>query len=85
VQRWVEKRTFIWLISDEVLEEYREVLARLDVRRREDCLQEADLPLPIRMSRSGLLPVSRRSRSYRIAAQRMYSLSSAMRFFGMRH
>ena len=33
VQRWVEERTFVWLISDEVLEEYREVLARLGVRR----------------------------------------------------
>lgn len=33
VQRWVEKRTFVWLISDEVLEGYREVLARLGVRR----------------------------------------------------
>jgi predicted nucleic acid-binding protein len=33
VQRWVEERTFVWLISDEILEEYREVLARLGVRR----------------------------------------------------
>lgn len=33
VQGWVEKRTFVWLISDEVLDEYREVLARLGVRR----------------------------------------------------
>ncbi len=33
VQRWVEDRTFVWLISDEILEEYREVLARLGVRR----------------------------------------------------
>ena len=32
VQRWVEQRTFVWLISDEILEEYREVLARLGVR-----------------------------------------------------
>jgi hypothetical protein len=35
VQRWVEQRTFVWLISDEILEEYREVLARLGVRARE--------------------------------------------------
>ena len=33
VQRWVEERTLVWLISDEILEEYREVLARLGVRR----------------------------------------------------
>ena len=33
VQRWVEDRTFVWLISDEILEEYKEVLARLGVRR----------------------------------------------------
>lgn len=33
VQRWVEKRTFVWLVTEEVLEEYREVLARLGVRR----------------------------------------------------
>ncbi len=33
VRRWVEERTFVWLISDEILEEYREVLARLGVRR----------------------------------------------------
>jgi len=33
VRRWVEERTFVWLISDDILEEYREVLARLGVRR----------------------------------------------------
>jgi predicted nucleic acid-binding protein len=33
VQRWVEDRTFVWLITGEVLDEYREVLARLGVRR----------------------------------------------------
>lgn len=33
VQRWVEQRMFVWLVSDEILEEYREVLARLGVRR----------------------------------------------------
>lgn len=33
VQRWLKERTFVWLISDEILEEYREVLARLGVRR----------------------------------------------------
>ena len=32
-QRWVEDRTFVWLITEEVLDEYREVLARLGVRR----------------------------------------------------
>jgi predicted nucleic acid-binding protein len=33
VQRWVEDRPFVWLISDDILEEYRGVLARLGVRR----------------------------------------------------
>lgn len=33
VQRWVEDRTFVYLITEEVLDEYREVLARLGVRR----------------------------------------------------
>jgi predicted nucleic acid-binding protein len=33
VQRWVEERPFVWLISDDILKEYREVLARLGVRR----------------------------------------------------
>jgi predicted nucleic acid-binding protein len=33
VRRWVEERTFVWLLSDEILEEYSEVLARLRVRR----------------------------------------------------
>jgi len=33
VRRGLEERTFVWLISDEILEEYREVLARLGVRR----------------------------------------------------
>lgn len=32
MRRWVEDRTFVWLISGEILEEYREVLARLGVR-----------------------------------------------------
>jgi hypothetical protein len=31
VQHWVEDRTFLWLITEEVLDEYREVLARLGV------------------------------------------------------
>jgi hypothetical protein len=29
LRRWVEERIFVWLISDEILEESREVLARL--------------------------------------------------------
>lgn len=33
IQRWVEKRPFVWLITEEIVEEYREVLARLGVRR----------------------------------------------------
>jgi predicted nucleic acid-binding protein len=33
VQCWVEDRTFVWLITEEVLDEYTEVLARLGVRR----------------------------------------------------
>jgi predicted nucleic acid-binding protein len=30
---WVQRHTFTWLVSDEILMEYREVLARLRVRR----------------------------------------------------
>lgn len=30
---WIEKNTFIWLISDEILLEYKRILARLGVRR----------------------------------------------------
>ena len=33
VRRWVEERPFVWLVTEEILEEYREVLARLGVRR----------------------------------------------------
>jgi predicted nucleic acid-binding protein len=33
VRRWVEDRAFVWLITEEILEEYRDVLARLGVRR----------------------------------------------------
>ena len=33
VQRWVEERPFVWLVTEEILAEYREVLARLRVRR----------------------------------------------------
>ena len=33
VQHWVEDRRFVWLITEEILDEYREVLARLGVRR----------------------------------------------------
>jgi predicted nucleic acid-binding protein len=30
---WVDRHTFTWLVSEEILMEYREVLARLRVRR----------------------------------------------------
>ena len=30
---WIERGTFVWLVSDEILLEYKRVLARLDVRR----------------------------------------------------
>jgi predicted nucleic acid-binding protein len=33
LRAWVERHTFTWLVSDEVVEEYKEVLARLHVRR----------------------------------------------------
>lgn len=33
LREWVERHTFTWLVSDEILMEYREVLARLRVRR----------------------------------------------------
>jgi predicted nucleic acid-binding protein len=31
---WIERDTFVWLVSDEILLEYKRVLARLRVRRR---------------------------------------------------
>ncbi len=33
LERWVSDNTFIWLISEEILNEYKEVLARQKVRR----------------------------------------------------
>jgi len=33
LKRWVSDNTFIWLISEEILDEYKEVLARQKVRR----------------------------------------------------
>ena len=34
VQDWIEGNTFVWLISDEILLEYKRVLGRLGVRRQ---------------------------------------------------
>jgi len=33
LKRWISDNTFIWLISEEILDEYKEVLARQNVRR----------------------------------------------------
>jgi predicted nucleic acid-binding protein len=33
IRRWVERRPFVWLVSDDILNEYRDVLRRLGVRR----------------------------------------------------
>src|SRR6266498_224437 len=33
LKRWVSDNSFIWLISEEILDEYKEVLARQKVRR----------------------------------------------------
>jgi predicted nucleic acid-binding protein len=33
IRAWVERAIFIWLVSDAILEEYRDVLRRLRVRR----------------------------------------------------
>lgn len=33
LREWVEKGTFIWLVTDEIIREYKTVLARLGVRR----------------------------------------------------
>jgi len=30
---WIEEDTFVWLVSDEILVEYKQILARLGVRR----------------------------------------------------
>jgi predicted nucleic acid-binding protein len=33
LKRWISDNTFAWLISEEILDEYKEVLARHNVRR----------------------------------------------------
>lgn len=33
VRRWTERRAFVWLISKDIIDEYRDVLRRLGVRR----------------------------------------------------
>ena len=33
LHKWAEKNNFIWLITDDILDEYKEVLKRLRVRR----------------------------------------------------
>ena len=33
LREWIERDTFVWLVSDEILVEYKQVLARLGVRR----------------------------------------------------
>jgi predicted nucleic acid-binding protein len=33
LRAWIERDTFVWLVSDEILLEYKRVLARLGVRR----------------------------------------------------
>jgi hypothetical protein len=29
IKNWVERRTFVWLVTEEILDEYSDVLARL--------------------------------------------------------
>src|SRR5262249_25788802 len=31
---WIDRDSFVWLVSDEILQEYKEILARLRVRRQ---------------------------------------------------
>lgn len=33
LRNWIEENTFVWLVSDEIFQEYKRVLARLGVRR----------------------------------------------------
>jgi predicted nucleic acid-binding protein len=33
LREWIESNTFVWLITDEIFSEYKQVLARLGVRR----------------------------------------------------
>jgi predicted nucleic acid-binding protein len=33
IRAWVDRRTFTWLVSQDILDEYRDVLRRLKVRR----------------------------------------------------
>ena len=33
LRSWIERQTFTWLVSHDIVEEYRQVLARLGIRR----------------------------------------------------
>lgn len=33
IREWVDRQSFVWLVSNEILDEYRDVLRRLGVRR----------------------------------------------------
>lgn len=33
IRRWVDRRSFVWLVSKDILDEYRDVLPRVGVRR----------------------------------------------------
>ena len=33
IREWIERDTFVWLLTDEILQEYKSVLGRLGVRR----------------------------------------------------
>lgn len=33
LRNWVERRTFVWLVSDAIVDEYKDVLRRLGVKR----------------------------------------------------
>jgi predicted nucleic acid-binding protein len=33
IHDWVDRRTFVWLVSKDIVDEYRDVLRRLGVRR----------------------------------------------------
>jgi len=33
LQNWIEEDTFVWLVTDEIIAEYKQVLTRLSVRR----------------------------------------------------
>lgn len=61
LRRWVSDNTFTWLISEEILDEYKEVLARQKVRR-----ELIGRIINLLREEASLVPVKRLRRFHRI-------------------